>query len=84
MAKISLSPHAKDRTLARIGSKRLAEFVAGVKKAPTPTGERRWAIKVLKGPDVLGYAVGRGTVWMTTLDGGKSPDPDSEIIVVRV
>jgi len=83
---VEISPHARERAVARVGEAWLGQFVAGVKRGVPrlPLGDVPWAVKVVQGATVLGYAVGQGRNWTTTLSGGQAPLRGTEIITVSL
>ncbi len=86
MAKVEITPHAKERVLDRISEMSIGDFLAGVRRGVglLPGGMEPWAIRVVKGSETLGFAVGEGLEWTTTLDGGKTPDKRSRVVTVKV
>ena len=85
MANFSINPHAKERVMQRIKSSDIQSFVRGVTTAAQKglISGPSWAVKVVQAGRVLGYAVGRGTYWSTTLSAGQQPH-ETSIITIKV
>jgi len=86
MAKVEITPHAKERVFSRVRKDAVGDFLKGVREGVgrLPGGPGPWTVMVLKNREVLGLAVGKGLVWETTLSGGMTPDKRSQTVIVKV
>lgn len=84
--RVNMSPHAKERAIERIPSRDLKKFVEGVAQGSNriQSGDLPWALRVVWEGRVLGYAVGRGSLWQTTIGPGQTPDRTSMLFEVKV
>ena len=82
--KFIISPHTERRTRERISKEVLSLFVKGVAKAQSLQLAGDWAVKVVAGGKVLGYAVGNNRTWNTTLSPGQTPRGRGAVQVVKI